>query len=43
MPKTAPSPAGPNEAELSTNNLHSGIIVFRVIKREIANLILDLI
>lgn len=43
MPKTAPSPVGPNEAELSTNNLHGGIIVFRVVKREIANLVLDLI
>jgi hypothetical protein len=43
VPKTAPSPAGPYKAELCTNYLHGGVIVLRVIEREIANLVLDLV
>ena len=42
MTKTAPSPTSPYEAELSTNNFQGSIIVFCVVKREIANLVLNL-
>ena len=41
--KTAPSPGLANEAQLSTNYLHSSIVVFGIIQREISNLILNLI
>jgi len=42
-PKQRPRLPSPYEAELSTSNLHGGIVVFRVIKRGIVNFVLDLI
>lgn len=42
MPKTAPSPAEPYEAELCTNDHHGAIVVFRIVECEIAD-VLDLV